>query len=71
MTRWSPGRLQLLGYVLGSIGALLVAVVAASRPRMGPVLLALAVILVIGGGVAIWLAQRRGTRSWATGRAPP
>ena len=58
--RWTPGRLQAAGYALGTLGALLVAVVAVSRLREGPVLLGIAVVLVIGGGVAIWLGNTRG-----------
>ena len=63
MTRWSWSRLQLLGYLLGAAGALLVAVVATQRPRSGLALLIAAVALVVAGAVAIWLAQRRGGRS--------
>ena len=59
MTRWSPGRLQLLGYLLGALGAVLIAVVATQRPRGGPPLLIVAGILVVAGAVAISLGQHR------------
>ena len=59
-TGWTPGRLQAIGYLLGSAAVGIIAVVAFTRPRFGPVLLGIAVVLVILGGVAIWLAQMRG-----------
>ena len=63
MTRWSQGRLQLLGYLLGALAALMIGVVATQRPSLGPALLVAAVLLVLAGGVAIWLAQARGGRT--------
>ncbi len=57
---WTSGRLQALGYVLGSAAAGIVAVVAVMRPRSGPVLLGIAIVLMILGGVAIWLSNARG-----------
>ena len=62
MTRWSPGRLQAAGYLLGSAAVGILVVVALMRPRVGPVLLGVAVLLVLAGGAAIWLAQQRGGR---------
>ena len=63
MTRWSPGRLQSLGYLLCAASAVLLGVVAAYRPRMGVALLIVAAILVVVGAVVIWLAQTRAGHS--------
>jgi hypothetical protein len=59
----TPGRLRAAGYVLGTMGALLLAAVAVSHPRSGPALLGVAVLLVLAGAGAIWLARARG--GWA------
>jgi hypothetical protein len=63
MMHWTPGRLRVVGYVSGTIGALLIAAVAASHPRSGLVLLGVAVLLVLAGACAIWLAQSDGGTS--------
>ena len=61
MRRWTPGRLQGLGYLLGVAAVGIIVVVALVRPRSGLVLLGLAVLLSITGGAVIWVAQKRGT----------
>jgi hypothetical protein len=60
MKHWTPGRLQVLGYLLGTLAATLVAVVATKRPRIGLALLIAAVVLVVVGAVMIGMAQRGG-----------
>ncbi len=60
MSRWSSHQLQVLGYVLGTAAALLITVVAFSRPGIGPAPLGVAVLLVLTAGAMIWLGQKRG-----------
>ena len=60
MMRWSPEQLQLIGYALGTVGVMLITVVAFSRPRAGPVLRGVAALLILAAGAMIWLGQRRG-----------
>ena len=63
MTRRSSHQLQVLGYVLGTAAALLITVVAFSRPGIGPALLGVAALLMLAAGAMIWLGQRRGGHS--------
>ena len=60
MMHWTPGRLQATGYLLISVALTLLAVVMFARPRVGPAVVVVAVLLAIVGAVAIWRAQTSG-----------
>ncbi len=57
MRGWSSARFRVLGYALFTIAALLLTVIAMTRPSFGLALVALAVALGLVAAVLIWKAN--------------
>jgi hypothetical protein len=61
--RQSSGRFRALGYMLLTASALLLTVIAMTRPSFGLALVALAVVLGLVAAVSIWRANALEERS--------